>query len=300
MEAIRDTLANREAVEHAIGRHGWCAEHNFWHFQYNTDKDEESYLFRFEDDMGILASHCEKTNIWTMFSEVLAPESKRLGLLLAFLDYVLREKKAKKVVVELESAFRQDVLRAIKGKYRACKPTMTLVWPVFDMAQWNPSLPGKDWKKQRNHLNTFYRQHTVKAVPSADLPSKQLRAILNAWKKNRPKTDRTYSSHYLNAIKANFEGFDMTRTLLIDGEPCSITGGWRIPNSDTYYSAFGLHNYKYDRLGEVTNIDDLNELKRRGHATVDFGGSEGGLLEFKKKFRPHRFYETVTFSIRLP
>ena len=90
----------------------------------------------------------------------------------------------------------------------------------------------------------------------------------------------------------------MTRTLIIDGEPCSITAGWRVPNSKTYYSAFGLHNYKYDRLGEATNIDDLNALKQQGYTVVDFGGSDGNLLEFKKKFKPHQFYDTITFSIQ--
>jgi len=298
MESITEALA--EDVERSIRKHGWSAEHNYWHYQYDKAKDEQNIFFLYEDDMGILASYSQKTNTWTMFSEVLAPEERRLGVFLQFLEHVLSEKKGKKVVVELESSFRDAVLEAIKGKYHAAKPTMVLTWPLFDMAQWDPTLPGGEWKKLRNIINTFYREHKVEVMPSTEVPFPKLKAILDAWKQNRPKEDRTYSSHYLNAIKANFKGYDMTRTLVVDGEPCSITGGWKVPNSGTYYSAFGLHNYKYDRLGEVTNIDDLNELKRRGHAWVDFGGSDGNLLEFKKKFRPHRYYDTITFSIRSP
>ncbi len=293
-----DSVTHQDLIQRSIEKHGWSAEHNLFHYLSHIGKNEKGVFFRFEDDMGILASFDQKLNTWTMFSEVLAPQHKRLDLFLAFLHHVLEEKQGKKVWVELERSFRDTVLQAIKGKYRANKPVMTLSWPVFDMALWDPSLPGKDWKKLRNQINAFHREHTVVVVPSTSLSLVELKGILEAWKKNRPKTDRTYSSHYLHMIKQNFRGFDMTRTMVVDGKPCSITGGWKVPNTNVYYSAFGLHTYTYERLGEMTNIDDLNELKRQGYAVVDFGGSDGNLLEFKKKFKPHRFYDTITFSIR--
>ena len=83
----------------------------------------------------------------------------------------------------------------------------------------------------------------------------------------------------------------------MDNKPCTITAGWRIPNTKNYYSAVGILDYSYPELGEVANMDDLDRLKRKGFDYVDFGGSDETLLSFKKKFRPEKIYKTYIFSI---
>jgi len=89
----------------------------------------------------------------------------------------------------------------------------------------------------------------------------------------------------------------MAKTLYVNNRPCTITAGWRIPNSNNYYSSIGIVDYSIPDLGEITNIDDLNRLKKKGFDFVDFGGSDKVLLYFKKKFKPEKIYKTYVFSI---
>src|SRR3989338_7225793 len=115
---------------------------------------------------------------------------------------------------------------------------------------------------------------------------------------NRKDSNFAYSERYLKMIDLGFEGTKFATTMVVDGEPCSITCGWEIPNSDgSYYSAIGISNYSYEGLGEVANLDDLHRLKESGYGLVDLGGSPMPLLKFKLKFRPHFVYVTHTYAI---
>ncbi|MEK6869533.1 MAG: hypothetical protein AABX74_04840, partial [Nanoarchaeota archaeon] len=94
-----------------------------------------------------------------------------------------------------------------------------------------------------------------------------------------------------------FKGMDMAKTLYVNGKPCTITAGWKIPNTKNYYSSIGIFDYSCQGLGEIANMDDLNRLKKQGYEYADFGGSEKALLSFKRKFRPEKIYKTYIFSI---
>src|SRR3989338_3658342 len=113
MEIITDTITYQDRVQRSIQKHGWSAEHNYWHYQYNNDKGCDNIFFLFDDDMGIMANYDKNINVWAMFSEILAPEEKRLDIFFQFLDYILYQQKGKKVWVELEKSFREKVLQAI-------------------------------------------------------------------------------------------------------------------------------------------------------------------------------------------
>ena len=166
------------------------------------------------------------------------------------------------------------------------------------MKKWDESLQGKEWKKLRNIKNKFLKSHNVEIIPSNEIEKKKLNEIVLKWKKIRPKTEKTYYVEmYLNFIKNDFEGTDIARSVVVDGESCTITAGWKIPNSNNYYSALGLYNYKYPGLGEVANIDDLTQIKMKKFLFADFGDSTESLLQFKKKFRPESFYKTYWFHI---
>ena len=89
----------------------------------------------------------------------------------------------------------------------------------------------------------------------------------------------------------------MTKTMYANGKPCTITAGWKMPNTKNYYSSIGILDYSYWDLGEIANIDDLNRLKKEGYEYADFGGSEKALLSFKRKFKPEKIYKTYVFSI---
>jgi hypothetical protein len=165
------------------------------------------------------------------------------------------------------------------------------------MSKFDPMLRGKEWKKIRNIRNRFYKQHKVKVVDTKKVPKEELRRILDDWLKRRNAHDRVEKHYYVNLIENNLKGVDMAKTLIVDGKPCSITAGWKIPNSNNYYSSIGILDYSYEGLGEVTNIEDLKRLKRENYDYVDFGGSDKVLLYFKKKFKPEKIYKTYIFSI---
>ena len=98
-------------------------------------------------------------------------------------------------------------------------------------------------------------------------------------------------------IDLNFEGVDHARTMVVDGRPCSITAGWKIANSNNYYSGVGIYNYAAENIGEVANLEDLFFLKQGGYEKIDFGGGGKALTAFKMKFKPTSLYKTYSFPV---
>jgi hypothetical protein len=85
--------------------------------------------------------------------------------------------------------------------------------------------------------------------------------------------------------------------MLVDGHVAAITAGFKVPNKNYYYSAIGIYSRDIDRTGEISNLDDLRELKKKGYEYVDFGGGEEELSNFKSKFKPSYTYKTYVFTI---
>ena len=83
----------------------------------------------------------------------------------------------------------------------------------------------------------------------------------------------------------------------VNGQIRSIYGGWKIPNSKSYYSFLGIHDYTIKDLGEVSYLDELAVAKKMGIELLDLGGIEKEHLGFKMKFHPSKMYRTDTFSI---
>ena len=59
----------------------------------------------------------------------------------------------------------------------------------------------------------------------------------------------------------------------------------------------GITNYKYEGLGEVVNMDDLQRCKEKGYDQVDFGGGGKALTNFKHKFKPDYIYKTYNYVL---
>jgi hypothetical protein len=300
LKVISDAVKYKKEIKKGIGRYGHFAEHNYLHYLYNQTKWDKNIFFDFGKDKCVLAQFDKNNNIWSLFPNgILAPENERLDLLLDATRYILKKQKAKKFVVEVSEYLRKDLLDRfkIKNSFRACNYTEILYWPVYNMDLWDSRLKGSKWKKLRNIKNRFYRRNKVSIRNSKDVPKAELKRILSIWLKKRNTNDRVNKSYYSNLIDNDFKGMDMAKTMYVNGKPCTITAGWKIPNSNNYYSAIGLFDYSCPGLGEAANIDDLNRLKREGYDYVDFGGSDKVLLYFKKKFRPERIYKTYIFSI---
>ncbi len=296
MEIIKDIKENRKLIENLIKKHGYAAEHNYFHYLNSGSKHDKSIFFH-SNGNGIM-SHLYKDKWWYMFAEVLAPENQRLKLFFRFIEYALKDKNHKKVIVEVTDKFRKEIITNMNiKKYRACSINYILYWPVFEMERWDHKLKGKKLKKLRNIRNRFYRLYSINIMDSRKVSKVKLKKIVDEWINKREADDEVDRDEYYNMIENNFKGFDSARTICVNKEPCTITAGWKIPNSKNYYSAIGIFDYSYSGIGELANLDDLIHLKKKKHEQVDFGGSDKVLLKFKKKFKPHSIYKTCIFSI---
>ena len=265
MDIIDDAKSGKKEIVNCIKKYGSVREHNYWFF-YNQQTNYAKIFFLKFQDKGVIAIRY-KSGIWELIGEVLAPEEKRLGLFNDFLDYVLLTKKDKKVFAFIPEKFFNGVNDMLQesDRYRITGTPDIYHTPVFNMKKWNENLEGKEWKKLRNIKNKFLRSHSIEFIPSKEVEKKKLMDVVLKWRKSRTKVEKTYYTQmYLNFIKNDFEGTDIARSVVVDGEARTITAGWKIPNSNNYYSAVGLYNHKYNGLGEVANIDDLTQIKKAG------------------------------------
>jgi len=300
VKVITDVIRYKKKIKRSMKKYGNFAEHNFLHYMNCETSRDKNVFFDYGNDKGLLMQYDKKNNVWELFPcGILAPKSERLELLLKTAKYVLKNKKAKKLTVEVPEDIRKSIILKLKipNSLRICTYTEILYWPVFNMNTWDPKLKGNRMKKLRNIRNRFYKKYRVRIKDSRKVPIEKLKNIFQNWIKKRSMNDTVDKEYYLNLIDNNFKGADMARTLYVDGKPATITAGWKIPNSKDYYSAIGIVDYSYPGLGEIANIDDLNRLKRKGFKYVDFGGSDKRLLTFKKKFKPEKIYKTYIFSI---
>jgi len=299
MDILTDINDSKKEIISCIKKNGFASEHNFWYFCNQQTNYIKPYFFKFNNSRGIMAIKY-KSGVWEMIGEVLAPQEKRLDLFERFLDHILISKNDKKVFTAVPESSMYGIYNMLKQstKYKVTKPPISYYVPIFNLKKWDESLKGKKWKKLRNIRNKLLKSYNVEILSSKEIDKKKLIDIVLRWKKYRNKVNKNENPQmYINFIKNGFEGTDVARSLVINGEPCSITAGWSIPNSNNYYSAIGLHNYKYGGLGEFSNLDDLEQLKNKKYKYVDFGQSTESLLQFKKKFGPDHIYRNYGLYI---
>ena len=183
-------------------------------------------------------------------------------------------------------------------KYAIPKHNRTFYLPIYSLKSWNPEMPGKRWKKLRNLRNKLYSEHKVEFIPCQNISKDELKRILSSWKSKRNSADGLWQEQfYDNVLENSFEGIENARSLVIDSIPCTISGGWKVPGSNDYYSALGLLNYNFEGIGEASIMEEFKLLKGIGYDYVNFGQSEKSLLDFKKKFYPEKLDEEVLFSV---
>ena len=300
MKIIDDIVKYKDKIKRGIKKYGHSAEHNYNHYVYSETKSDKNVFFDFGSGRGVLTKFCQRGNSWSLFPNgVLAPKDGELDLLLKTADCILKKKKGKKFAVEVSEGLRKEILERLRARngLRACSCNYVLYWPLYNMELWDSKLRGSRWKKLRNIKNSFSRRNRIRVVDSKTVPKDKLKVIVAKWLSKRQNNDRVDKNYCYGLIDNNFKGTDMAKTIYVNGKPCTITAGWRIPNTKNYYSSIGVFDYSYHGLGEIANIDDLNRLKKKGYKYVDFGGSERALLSFKRKFKPEKIYKTYIFSI---
>lgn len=297
---LLDALDNKELIGRIISIRGNSTEHSYHNYVYSCDLGEVPVFFKISDSEGILAFYYPKGSSYRIFSDILAERRDWLKYLVRFFDHV-KSLGAKKVEMETDIGFRSELAACLKelGRYKAGRVTLTFTWPTFEMSRWDGDLmQGKDWKDIRYYWNKYFRDHKVEFKTADEVDSMALKELVLKWKKQRTGKRVTFYRYYLNAIANGFEGFN-TRIMVVDDKVAAMTAGFKVPNKNYYYSAIGIYSRDIERTGEVCNMDDLMQLKKQGYETVDFGGGEGSLTEFKQKFRPTGSYQTVFYSILL-
>ncbi|MDP3964007.1 MAG: hypothetical protein Q8Q39_05960 [bacterium] len=295
MELYIDIEKARPLIEECIRKFGYAPEHNVDHYLYGGVDYAETIFVRFEDGSGLLTYRDPKA--WDVFSEPLAPEDRRAGILAEFLRDAFGAPEIKKVNLELYERTRHALLKALPEDLRARSVNYTLLWPLFDLGAFDPDLPGGRYKDLRNARNAFLRDHTVNVVDARTIAKEELHKIPIAWKQTRRARDRAYTKMYDAYIDNDFRGTTHARAIIVDGHAAGINAGWTIPNSNAYYAAIGLHDYSFRDLGDVLNLEDLAFLKRAGYSHADFAGGEKALTQYKLKFGDAKVYKSFVFSI---
>jgi hypothetical protein len=300
MQVLRDAIANKNLIEVLISKYGTASEHNYYCYLYNIEEYEEPYIVIFDDGTGILAKYDKKGNYYRVFREIFCPRERTGEIVRKFLDHIYaQDVKPKKLWLELETETRAQVISSLKDSgYRVNAINYTLIWPVFEMDRWTgDTMQGGEWKDIRYYWNRFFKDHKVEFRMAKDVEKEEMKSMIRTWKDKRTGTDRAFIDYYMHAVEHDFTGYDINRIMIVDDKVAAISAGFRFKQG--YYASIGLFNPDIERCNEIANMDDLINLKKLGIPLVDFGGVEKGPLEFKKKFRPTRFYKTHVFSIVL-
>ena len=295
MEIYDDIAKAKRKVTDAISKHGFSPEHNYYNYFYAHSAGKKCIFFDFGKNRGVVAFFNKENNSWRIINGVLAPEDERLEILSKFLDYAV-SKGSKKVFMEAPENFKSEIFKNLKGSYKL-NANYSMYWPIYNLEKIDAELAGKQWKKLRNINNRFYKSYKIGIKNPKIVKKKVLKNILLRWTKRRYPRDRANYNYYSRLINNNFKGLEALRSVSINGEVCSFSGGWMVPNSKIFYSGVGIFNYSHKDLGDFISLDDLLHLKKLGYHYADLGGSEKSLFHFKKKFDPERVYKTYVFSI---
>lgn len=296
MKLYTDVATFLPLIEESIKKFGYAAEHNADHYLYDGVDHKKTVLAGFPDGSALLAFRDPQS--WSVFSEPVAPPERRATTLVEFTIEVLKKDPGvKKVAFELHGPTRREFLKALPPTLRPCRINFTLTWPVFDLAVFDPKLPGGFYKDLRNALNKFYREHSVEVVDAQAVEKRALHIVVDSWKDRRPPRDRVQPKLYHAYIKNDFRGTTSARVLKVDNRIVGINAGWDIPNSSSYYAAIGLHDYSLKDLGDIMYLEDLTFLKKAGYANVDMGGSWRSAIAYKLKFGPAKTYKSFVFSV---
>ena len=292
-----DVDANADVIKTYIARFGFMPEHSFEYFRCHVDEGSPHFIY--DDDMGVLCfvSKEGKERVIETLVEPLTqlPKAQAIKRLV---EYAIGEKGYGKVILETRREIRDELAKALEGTgYRVLKPRYSLTWPVFIMNNFDETLSGGKWKKIRYFKNKLFRDHAVEVDDFRDSDRETLKELVKSWSRRRTAGDRAYCKSYLRMIDEAFPGFDMAKVIRISGKPVSVFGGWKVVNSDTYYSCIGIYDYDIENLGEVSNVLDLECIKKLGAKKADFGGGEEALTSFKKKFFPDEFYVTDKYAV---
>ena len=298
----------RLLIERAIRSWGYAAEHNYFWYRYCGGEYESSkpiaakpaknIYVHFEKGFGLLTKE-DEGNIYSVFSEPLAPMESRGVVLNEYLEYIFTRASAKKAVLDLEKETRHELIKTLSLRLLARAPSRaySLTSPMVNMKTLDLSLSGRRSRDVRHTRNKFLREHRVQIKDARELSPDDLFGVVDRWKKSRNARGRAACERYYNVIAAGFEGVQLPRAFFADDRLIGFTAGWSIPNSSAYYLGIILHDYSLLPAGVMLYLDALEELKKMPYTHVDLGGGDKAITDFKNQFQPESWYSTYSFSV---
>lgn len=278
-----------------IAQYGYRPEHHFWLYLYELEAGYELVYFDFGKLGGVAAN--KKGRRWYISEEPIAPRSQRVSLFLETLQYIFAA-GGHVSVEDWTEEFKNEFGKALRRfPHKMKRPNTVQYCPVINLEKFDETLSGGRLKGLRYVRNHFAKKYIVAVKDATEVSTSSLLNLLSVWSARRTARDKVWASDYRRFIEAGFPGCDIKRVTLLDGVLRGLSVGWRVPNTDNYYVYMDIHDYSDEYLGEFVSLDHILEAKKLGYKYVDFGGSDKGLLNFKKKFHPEHVYKTYNFSI---
>ena len=294
----------KNIIEKTISSYGFSAEHNHNYIMSYASKECKPIFAYFGDDKGLFGLEWDD-GFWQLISEVMSPMNERAALFSEFCRYIFSDKNAKKILLEVPPIFRKELLKdntKLLPELKIGAITKKLYTPIISLEEWNSTLYGPGYSSLRKAKNRFFRLFNIKILKGKDvnhISIVEYTKMVDAWRKNRSPNDIASYDDYLSYIKNGFKGSDAQLALIINDKLCGLSVAWRLPNNhDTIYYGINLHDYSIPELGEFLAVIFFEMLKSQGYKHLDFGSSDEGLLNYKKKFHPKSIIDYVCFYIR--
>jgi hypothetical protein len=299
MEIITDLEKNRNKIEASIKKFGYTPDHNFDWLIYCSDEGSPRVAM-WNSGHSIWFYRNEENNEYIIVSNPVAPIEFQEKMIIELVNY-FREKNESAKISCLD--VRENIHNFVKDKYASgYKFDYEIIWPVFDVENWDPNLSGGHFKELRNALNKFNREHKVKIINTHDVSKENLQTIVNRWIDNRRKFGIELAfGRYQNMINHNFEGTKSSRVMMVDGIAVGFNAGWETPNNPSQWSAsIGIHDFSVKDLGIALMYEDLVWIKNAGYKSCDLEGSDPEKVKFKTQFlKKWGEYKTYTFYLNI-
>src|SRR3989344_2401889 len=158
MKFFENIEVERDRIQNCIQKFGWTSDHNLnWWTCGIITPDGVPVFVEFDDGTGLLAN--KYPDKWRIWSDPLCDTNIAVDKIREFSGFIL-DGSIKEVWCDDVSDKIYPELKKSTG-LRLNEIYYYLLWPVMDIANYDPTLSGGHFKDIRNAKNKFYREHKV-------------------------------------------------------------------------------------------------------------------------------------------
>ena len=195
---ITDFVSNQSFIESFISEKGYSCDHNYWH---NVNMSEDGIypvMYITDKGEGIFSLFYKGDNDYEQLSAVLASEPRRKEVIYEFAGEIFGG-GAKKFFINTSPELRGEIQK--DGLFVVSKVLRSFESPVFNLDSFDFSLPGKGWKKVRNHINSLEKNHSIDVKDCRAVDKDALLCVVDAWSKARKSlVSKAWAPYFRNFI----------------------------------------------------------------------------------------------------